>query len=115
LLALLAGWGVGAAGYALVVQPVWGDHLSDFFALPPVGMALSSGFFVGLIAVQITQAARRSRRVPWGALAGSLLGLVAAAVLGFVLASPLMKDVYTLFLGLAGALFGGLIAGGGRR
>ena len=54
LLALCLGWGAGAAAFALVIQPLGGPLFSQHFALPPIGVAVLSGFLVGLVAAQIT-------------------------------------------------------------
>jgi hypothetical protein len=116
-LSLFLGWGVGAAGFALVIQRLGGAIFSDWFAMPPTWLAIGSGFFVGLLAVQITVAGCRERRVPWTTLVGSLLGMGLAAVLGYLLANaigarPMQGEArYALYFGMAGALAGALVGG----
>jgi hypothetical protein len=111
---------VGAAGFALVIHPIWFPP-SAFSPEPPIGQAVLSGFFVGLIAAQITEVGCRKRHIPFAALVGSLLGLIVGAVLGYVLAEAIGavalngRSRFALFIGLAGALAGGLLARGGKR
>jgi hypothetical protein len=114
LLSLFIGWGAGAAGFALIIQPILG---SIFYPLmPSILAALVSGFFVGLIAAQITGAGTRQHQVPWSTLAGSLLGMVLGVVLGYVLAfafgPPYMLAMHAVYFGMAGALAGGWFAKG---
>jgi hypothetical protein len=110
---------VGAVCFALLIRPTWGDLFSHFFALPPMWVAILFGFFVGLIAAQITEAGRHRRQAPWGTLAGTLLGMALGAVLGYrlayILGSPWMGGLSAVGVGLAGALLGGRVAKGGKR
>jgi hypothetical protein len=111
---------VGTAGFALVIHPIWFAP-SAFFPEQPLWLAVLSGFFVGLIAAQLTEVGCRKRHIPWIALVGSLLGLLVGAVLGSVLAEEIgavaMRGMsrFAVFIGLAGALAGGLLARGGKR
>src|SRR5262249_23685208 len=65
VLSLLIGWGVGAAGLAIGIDSGFlpTAHPIEVVELT-VGVVIY-GFFVGLIAGQITQAAIRKRGVPW--------------------------------------------------
>jgi hypothetical protein len=108
---------VGAASFALVIESLGGATFSDWFAMPPIWLAIISGFLVGLLAVQITAAGCRERQVPWTTLAGSFFGMVLAAVLGYVLANAIGARArqgearYGLYIGMAGALAGAHFAG----
>lgn len=106
ILCTLAGWGIGAAFFAVGVQSGFLPTATGVGVAELVVGTLVYGLFLGLTAGQLAQSAVRERKVPWLVLVGSLVGSAVGAIVGYAIVQEVFGAVWT---GLGGLLAGGFL------